>query len=377
MINGWLLGKIWNIPIRLHGSWFLIFFLISWSLATGYFPQEYPQMSAAAYWLLGGVTALLFAASVLLHELGHSWVALREGVPVRSVTLFLFGGVAQIEKEPGTAGAEFRIAIMGPLVSLALALLFWLLWTFDQAVPALAAPSAYLMRINLTLALFNLIPGFPLDGGRVLRSIVWRITGSLPRATQFASGAGQLVAFGFIAFGIWNVVLGNLFNGLWLAFIGWFLQNAAASSAAQSSMQQALRGVRVEQVMSHEFTFLPVNWSLQMVVDGRVLNGGERTFLVTGAFAQPGDPLEGMLTLREISAVPKERWGLTMVREAMVPCSRLVSARPQEDLLEVLRRMDGANVAQVPVLDESGVALGVLSREHVVRYVRLRAEIGM
>ncbi|HZU86420.1 MAG TPA: site-2 protease family protein, partial [Anaerolineaceae bacterium] len=365
---------VWGIPLRLHSSWFMIFFLITWTLATGYFPVEYPALGGAVYWILGAVTSLLFAASVLLHELGHSWVALREGVPVRGVTLFLFGGVAQIDKEPSTAGGEFRIAIMGPVVSFALALLFSLLWALDQSVPFLAAPSAYLARINFSLALFNLIPGFPLDGGRVLRSIVWKLTGSLPKATHFATGAGQLVAFGFIAFGIYNVLQGGLFNGLWLIFIGWFLQNAAAATAFQSSMQQSLRGVRVEQVMSREFTFLPINWSLQMVVDRRVLNGGERTFLVTDAF---GGKLEGMLTLREISAVPQERWPLTVVRDVMVPCERLIVARPQADLLAALQRMDEANVAQVPVLDDLGVAQGVLSREQVLRYVRLRSEIGM
>ena len=228
------LGKVLGIPIQLHVSWFLIAILITWTLASGYFPQEYPGWQAATYWLVGAVTAALFFASVLIHELAHSVLALREKVPVKSITLFIFGGVAQIGSEPPTAGAEFRIAIAGPVSSLGLAAIFGGLGAALGDSAVLAAPLAYLGRINLMLAVFNMIPGFPLDGGRVLRAALWALGGNFQNATKWASRAGRAVAYGFILVGVGQVLLGGgLLNGLWIVFIGWFLNNAAESSYQQ------------------------------------------------------------------------------------------------------------------------------------------------
>jgi len=246
------LGRIFGIPLELHPSWFLIFGLVTWSLAIGYFPVEYPTLPMVAYWMLGAATSLLFFGSVLIHELGHSVVALRNQVPVRRIILFIFGGVAQIGREPPDAGTEFRIAIAGPLSSLGLAAGFAGLWWLDQAIPYLDAPSVWLMRINLLLAFFNLIPGFPLDGGRILRAVIWHFTGNFYRATQVAVFTGQLAAFGFISLGILIILTGYWLNGLWLVFIGWFLQNAAAASYAQTSLQESLRDVTVAQAMTRD-----------------------------------------------------------------------------------------------------------------------------
>jgi Zn-dependent protease len=365
------LGKIWGIPIGLHRSWFLIFGLLAWSLAMGYFPQEYPALSSAAHWLLGGVTSLLFFGSVLLHELGHSLLALRNGIPVRSITLFIFGGVAQIEKEPSSPGVEFRIAIAGPLVSLALAILFEALYLLDQSVPYLTAPSLYLARINFLLAAFNMIPGFPLDGGRVLRALVWRFTGSFHRATKVAGSTGQLVALGFIGVGVFTIFRGALFNGLWLAFIGWFLQNAAANSIAALNMQQSLRGITVNQVMSRECARVPSLLPLSQVVEERVLNGAQRCF-----FVADNGHLRGLLTLREITAVPQRKWGFTTAEQVMVPFEHLTRVAPDTELMEALQMMDSANVNQLPVV-EDGDIVGTLSREQVLHYIRMRAELGI
>lgn len=365
------LGRIWGIPIGLHGSWFLIFALLTWSLGVSYFPSEYPQLSGGMNLLLGLVTSLLFFGSVLAHELGHSLLALRNRIPVKSITLFIFGGVAQIGEEPPSPGAEFRIAIAGPLVSLGLAGLFFGLWQLDQNIPLLAAPSLYLMRINFILAVFNMIPGFPLDGGRVLRSIVWALTNNFHRATQVASFTGQLVAFGFIAFGIFTVFRGQLFNGLWLVFIGWFLQNAAASAFAQVNLQNSLRGIRVGQVMQRECTQVPGLITLNQLVDERVLNGGQRCFYV----AEDGR-LQGMLTLRDITAVPQPKWRFTPIEQAMVPFNRLSRVTPDTELLKALQLMDSNNVAQVPVVEDERL-VGTLNREQILHYLRLRAELGM
>jgi Zn-dependent protease/CBS domain-containing protein len=365
------LGRVWGIPIGLHPSWFLVFVLVTWSLASGYFPAEYPNLSAPAHWLLGAATSLLFFGSVLAHELGHSLVALRYQIPVRNITLFIFGGIAQIAREPRTPGVEFRIAIAGPLTSLGLAGLFGGLWLLDQGNPYLAAPSMWLARINLMLSLFNLIPGFPLDGGRVLRALVWKIAGSFRKATQVAASAGQLVAFGFIGIGLFTVLGGNLFNGLWLVFIGWFLQNAAAATYAQSDLQQSLRGVTVGQVMTHDCPLVSAQLPLDQLVEDHILTGGRQCFLVADA-----SRLLGILTLRDVSAVPKASWGQVTTGQAMHSWEQLARVRPGTELLAALQIMDDANVAQVPVVEGDQIA-GMLSREQVLRYLRARAELGI
>jgi Zn-dependent protease/CBS domain-containing protein len=365
------LGKIWGIPIGLHPSWFLIFGLLTWSLAMGYFPEEYPALSSAAHWLLGGLTSLLFFGSVLVHELGHSLIALRNSIPVRRITLFIFGGVAQIEKEPNSPGAEFRIAIAGPLASLTLAILFEALYLLDQSIPYLAAPSIYLARINFLLAAFNMIPGFPLDGGRVLRALVWRFTGSFHRATRVAGSTGQLVALGFIGVGVYTIFDGALFNGLWLAFIGWFLQNAAASNLAAANIQQSLHGITVSQVMSRECTRVPSLLPLSQLVEEQVLNGAQRCF-----FVADNGQLRGLLTLHEITAVPQRKWGFTTAEQVMVPFGRLARVAPDTELMQALQMMDNINVNQLPVVEEENI-VGTLSREQVLRYIRLRAELGI
>ena len=371
MKAGLRIGKLFGIPVELHVSWFLIFGLVTWSLAGGLFPQEYPNMQTGLYWLLGLLTSLLFFGSVLLHELGHSLVALRDAVPVRKITLFIFGGLAQIEKEPPTPGSEFRIAVAGPLVSLTLAALFGGLWLLDKPLSFLAAPSIWLARINLILGLFNLIPGFPLDGGRVLRAILWQRTGSFYRATRIAGTVGNVVAIGFIGFGALTTFNGNFINGMWLIFIGFFLQNAASSNVATSGFREALHGVTVGRVMAHDFPKVPGNAVIQQLVDEQVLSAGQRYFMVSD-----NGQLEGMLTLRDITEIPQRQWRFTAIRNAMVPLERLITVGPEQELWEALQTMDTNNINQVPVCDEHEIR-GVLSREQIVRYVRLRSELGV
>jgi Zn-dependent protease/CBS domain-containing protein len=373
MSGGILVAKIKNIPIRLHFSWFIIFMLVAWSLASGYFPIEYPNLSTPVYWLLGGVTSLLFGVSVLAHELGHSFMAMRYQVPVKSVTLFIFGGIAQIEEEPKSPGAEFWIAIAGPLTSLALGLLFGGLWLLDRPLAVLSAPSIWLARINLILAFFNLIPGFPLDGGRVLRSIVWKINKDLKKATRIAAVAGQIVAFGFIAVGIFTLFSGNFFNGLWLAFIGWFLQNAAASAVSHATIQETLKGVTVSEVMQTDLRSIPWHTRLDCVIEEQVIPFGSRIFLVMD---NSGIALRGLLTLRSVTAVPRERWPDLTAQDVMIPRAKFVAVGPDMDLIDALRIMDDANVAQVPVMEQEKV-VGILSREEITHYLRLRSEIGL
>ena len=371
MDAGIKLGRILGIPIGVHVSWFVVFALLTWSLSSGYFPNEYPQLTVISYVILGVITTLFFFVSVLAHELGHSIIALRNKIPVKGITLFIFGGVAQIAQEPRTPGAEFRIAIAGPLVSLALAGIFGLAYLVDQSVPFLAAPSLYLMRINFILAAFNMIPGFPLDGGRVLRAVVWWTTKNFQRATRIASFFGQVVAFGFIGWGVYSIFGGQFLNGLWLVFIGWFLQNAAASSVAQTNIQQALSGVKVTQIMSQDCSRVDSLSSINQLVEERVLTGGQRCF-----FVADNGKLEGMITLRDISQIPQPKWRFTTIRAAMVPVNRMISIDPDTDLLAALQMMDSANISQIPVLAD-GELVGVLTREQIVHYLRTRAELGI
>jgi Zn-dependent protease len=234
-LGGISIGRLLGIPVSFHWSWLLVLAFIAWSLAMGYFPFAVRRLGPSTYLALGAITAILFCLSILAHELAHAVVARRERIPVRGITLFAFGGVAQIEEQPRTPGAEFRVAIVGPLTSLALAWLFSQVAELGSSAPLLAIPSAWLARTNLALALFNLLPGFPLDGGRVFRAAAWRIFGDLRPATRIAAGMGRLVAYGFIAWGVLSMVFwGGPFNGLWVILLGTFLRRAAAVEAAQT-----------------------------------------------------------------------------------------------------------------------------------------------
>jgi Zn-dependent protease len=371
MGSNFYLGRIWGVPIKLSFSWFLIFTLITWSLASGYLPKTYPMLNPLTYWLLGAATAVAFAGSVLLHELGHVYLALRNGVPVRGVTLFLFGGVAELEKEPGSPAAEFRIAIAGPAVSLLLAASFAAIWILGRNVPLLAAPTEYLMRINFLLALFNLIPGFPLDGGRVLRAAVWKYTRSYYRATRIASSSGQLVSLAFFGVGIFMMIQGNFFNGLWLAFIGWFLQNAASNASMQANVQQALTGSLVQDVMRRNLEQVHSLISLDELVNDRVLPGRSEVFIVSD-FGTP----QGILTINEITAIPQRKWPFTTTRQAMLPIDRMLPITPEMDLLSALRKMESAHAAQAKVINQNEI-VGLLSVEDAMRYIRRRTRLGI
>jgi Zn-dependent protease len=346
--------------------------LITWTLAAGYFPQAYPGWSAASYWLVGAVTSVFFFASVLIHELGHSVLALREDVPVKSITLFIFGGVAQIGREPPTAGAEFRIAIAGPLSSLGLAALFGGLGAALAGNATLAAPLAYLGRINLLLAAFNMIPGFPLDGGRVLRAALWAFGGSFQNATKWASRAGRVVAYGFILLGAGQILIGGGFlNGLWLAFIGWFLNNAAESSYQQVRLRDMLRGVKARNVMTQECSKVPTGLGIDRLVEDHVLAGGQRCF-----FVADNGSTEGMITLHNLRSVPREqRPGLT-TDQVMTRIDNVLRVHPEDDVWGVLQQMDENDVNQVPVMENGGF-LGMITRERLLHDIRLRAELGV
>lgn len=365
------LGRIIGIPIALDFSWFLIFVLMTWSFAASYYPAEFKNWSPAMYWAMGAITAILLFASVLLHELGHSVIALKYKIPVRRITLLVFGGVAEIEKEPPGALAEFLIAIAGPLVSFLLAVFFYFSTPLVSTVPPMFALVKYLAYINGILALFNLIPGFPLDGGRIFRAIVWGVTHNLRRATIIAANVGRIIAFGFIMVGVWQIFGGNFGNGLWVAFIGWFLDSAAQAQIHKLVMQELLADHKVSEVMGQNYVFIPGDYTLQELVENHFIGAGRRCMIV-----KDNDLITGLLTLHRLKSVARASWPTTTVAEVMIPVDEIKSVAPAMTVWDALGMMDRAGVNQLPVL-ESGRVVGMLSREDVITQLRALHALGV
>lgn len=370
--NAIRVARIGGISINIHVSWILIFVLVTWTLAVGYFPQNYPDWSRSLYWTVGLVTSVLFFVSVLMHELAHSVVARARGLPVHDITLFIFGGVAHLEDEPETAGTEFVMAVVGPLTSLVLGVCFGVVWLAARGVSEpLAALGQWLAMINILLAFFNMIPGFPLDGGRVLRSILWQATGNLQKSTRWASRVGQGVAYLFILWGIWRIFTGDWVGGLWIAFIGWFLDNAASSSYQQLTVRNLLAGHKVREVMSRECLEIDPDTTLDRVINEHVLPRGARCFPVV-----EGGLVKGLLTIHNIKGVSQDRWSSTPVDEVMTPLDGLKKVSPDEELWEAMRNMTEEGVNQLPVMDD-GRLLGMLARDNIVSFIKVKGELGI
>jgi Zn-dependent protease len=368
--QGISLGRVFGIRIVLDYSWFLIFALVAWTLASGYFPSEFRNWPTVEYWLVGIVTAIVFFVSVLLHELGHSIVARHNGIPVSSIRLFIFGGMSQIETEPPSAKVEFLMAVVGPLVSFALAGVFAVLGVVFASVAPLMALAKYLAYINGALGLFNLIPGFPLDGGRVFRAIVWGITSNLHRATAIAANLGRFIGFLFILFGVYQVFTGNFINGLWIGFIGWFLESAAMSQVQQQKIQDLLAGRRVSQAMSTNYTSIQPDVKLQTLVDRQVLGSGQRSFVV-----EEGDRVAGLLTLHDIKELPRAEWPATTAAQAMIPVAQMKRIQPDEELWAAIEEMNRDGVNQLPVMTDGHIE-GMLRREDIIGYLRNVRDLG-
>ncbi len=365
--SAWTLGRVSGIDVGVDQTWLLVFALITASLGAT-FSAEHPGWGRLTAWTAGLATSLLFFASIVLHELGHSLVAQRLGVRVRSITLFVFGGVAQMESEPRRPRDEVAIAVAGPLVSAALgALCLGAAGLAEGRVGGVVL--AWLGRINLVLAAFNVIPGFPLDGGRVLRGIVWAVTGSFERATRAAAAAGSLFAYALMALGAATALFGGeIVSGLWLAFIGWFLLSAARASVGQLVLERILASVRAADVMEPvDDASVSRALSVQDAVAGAVMRHGLRTLYVV----DPDGTLRGLVTLRELAGVPLERRPGTPVGEVMVESDRLVTLGPGDSGWTALRRMAAHGVNQLPVV-ERGRLVGALTRERLLALVQTR-----
>jgi Zn-dependent protease len=368
------LGRVFGIEIGLHYSWLIIAVLILFSLG-GQFAMVNRDWGAGVIWGAAVITTILFFLSILLHELGHSVVAKSRGIPVPSIVLFALGGVSQMQREPEKASTEFWMALTGPLVSVVIGIVCVLVargmgWT-SAAQPAtpVASVIGWLGYINLVLAAFNMVPGYPLDGGRVLRSVVWWKTGSMERATRAAGYVGQGFAFLFILLGLWQFFTGHGFGGLWLAFIGWFLLDASRSSMVQTELMSALRGVRVRDVMERACATVDANVSLQSLVDDHLLRSGARCVVV-----QNEGYLAGLITPSDIGRIDRELWPVTPIKKAMRPVQELRTVTPDTMVTQALETMARYNVNQLPVV-ENGKLDGIFSRAHLLQLMQTRAEL--
>lgn len=370
------LGRIFGVEIGLHYSWLIIALLIAFSLS-GHFGATHPTWGRGVVWGMAIITALLFFAAIVAHELSHALVARGRGLPVRSITLFALGGVAQLEKEPEDATTEFWVSIVGPVASAAIGcaclILAWVLgWSMmTEPTTPLMAMLVWLGYINIGLAIFNLLPGFPMDGGRVLRAIVWWSTGSRQRATRVASVTGQFVALAFIVFGIVRFFGGAGFSGLWMAFIGWFLLNAAKAAYAQQELTERLRGVSVKDLMTRDCTVVDGNTNLLTFVHDYLLQTGRRCFLV-----EERGEVTGLITPNEVKGIAQARWPYTTVYEVMRPIEQLRTVTPETPVSEALEIIGREDINQLPAF-ANGRLEGMISRDQILRYLLTRAELKM
>jgi len=370
MRNSWRLGRVFGIEIYIDSSWLIIFALVTWTLAGQYFPSQNPNWPLLLNWFLGIIASILFFASVLAHELSHSIVAIQQGEKVRNITLFIFGGVAQIAEEPDKPLKEFLIAFAGPLASIAIGIISGVAWWFIHEVSMpLASIFRYLGIINIALAVFNLIPGFPLDGGRILRATIWGFTKNLKLATRIASFSGKLVAFLLIIWGIRLIFSGLTLNGIWMIFIGWFLYNAATSSYRHLLIKDALREVKVEDLMITNFDTVPPDLSIQKLVDEFILRHRDRGFLVI-----EGGLVQGIVCLDDIKKMPRERWANTTIREIMITKNQLEKVSPGDDAGVALAKLTAKNIHQIPVVQENRVR-GILRRNDILNYLQLHSNL--
>ena len=378
------LGRIFGIDVRVDATWLFAFIFVTWGLASGYFRFIAPGRGLATPLLLGAISALLLFASVLVHEFSHSLVARARGLRVRDITLFIFGGVSNITSEARTARDEFVIAVVGPLTSFALAGVFWLLASSQGTTPGLGllfgsprglrgltatgAVLSYLSLINFVLGAFNLLPAFPLDGGRVFRSILWGVTRRYERATAIASVVGQGFGYLLLAFGLLRLFLGDLVGGLWTIFIGWFLSQTARATRREQVLRDSLRGVRVGEVMDPAPAVVQAGSSLQQTVFDQLLRTGGRQLIVV----RDGRPL-GVIDVEAARSHTRDAWSTTPVEQVMRPIRLTVA--PDQDVADLFERLDDAETLVPVVFDDRLV--GVVNLRQVVRYARVRQELNV
>ena len=389
--NGFRIGKIFGINIHIDWSWLLIFALVSWSLAAS-LGQIHANWSVGLQWGLAILAALLFFVSVLAHELAHSLVARANGVPVRNITLFLFGGVSNIQREPNSPLNELLVTVVGPLTSIILGAIFLVLGVGSFAlnhvvltdpltalsqIGPIGTMFIWLGSVNVLVAVFNLIPGFPLDGGRILRSALWAITDNLNKATRWASWVGQAVAWALILAGIamlfgvtFPILGGGFINGIWIIFIGWFLQNAAVQSYRKVVVQDILEDVPVKRMMYTDVPVVSADLSVAKLVDDHIMKSDNRAFIVFD-----GEKMLGLVTIEDVRKTAQEARNLTLVKDVMTPSQKMIVVAPDEEASEAFYRLQAEDIRQLPVVNGNKI-VGLLRRKDIIRWLQLQSKFG-
>jgi Zn-dependent protease/CBS domain-containing protein len=364
------IARVLGLEINIHWSWIFIFFLVTWTFATGILQELYPDWTDSRRWVVGGAISVVFFLSILTHEMSHSLLARRYGIPVSSITLFVFGGVSNLTKEPENSRQEFWIAFVGPLTSFAIAIIFGLGFLALRSVEdGAAAVSGNLAVINASIGVFNLVPGFPLDGGRMLRSFFWARERNIVDATRMASRIGVYVAYAIMALGVASFFFLSVVSGVWLFLIGNFLRSSSTASYDQLFMDKVLNGIPASILASRDFVSIPPDITLTQLTDEHVLAGHGRCFPVVA-----GQELLGLFTLTDLKKVPRDAWPTTTVYRAMTPFAELHTVSVRDDLPRVLAQMASADVNQVPLVDGK-LILGLIHRADVIRYIQTRQEI--
>ena len=366
------LGKIMGIPIRIHYTLWFVFILIAWSLAVGYMPHQYPGLGSVTYWAIGIASAIILFASILIHELSHSYIAKKNGLPIARITLFFFGGVSEITEEPQDPGLEVRMAAAGPLMSFLIAGILGAFWYLCESIRApipIVATLGYAALINAVLGAFNLVPAFPLDGGRVFRGSIWKRSNNLVAATKTATrvseGISLLMMFGGFAF----IILGDFIDGIWIIVLGWFIKSGAETSLRQTLVGQSLGGVTVADIMTRDVLTVPPNITVQQLVSDYFLVHRHGGYPVV----KDGEVL-GLVTLQSVRAIPQEKRDLETVQQAMVPSERTLAVKPSTSALDAMQKMASNRVGRVLVIDQ-GRLVGVVTREDVMRTIQTRQEL--
>jgi Zn-dependent protease/CBS domain-containing protein len=366
-VNGIKIGRVFGIEVAIHPSWFLVLVFFTYTLARGFFPRTYPDWSPTAIWGTAVVATLLLFASVLAHEFGHALVARSQGIPVRRITLFILGGVAQLGREPETPGREAWMAIAGPLVSVAIGAATlgaaYALPGPDQVVAVLA----YLGVTNLALAVFNLLPGFPMDGGRVLRALLWKISHDVVRATRQAATVGQVFAWAFIALGVAQILLAGSLGGIWLLLVGWLLIQASRQAARQTEMDHLLTGVSAARLMTAPESWISPYTTLDWAAKDRLRDWESRCLPV--AAEDPAAEYGGLMCARDLQRTPRERYDRDRVRDVMTPALRLPTVTPETQAAEVLSLLREREADRAVVVDAGGRLLGFIDLDTFVRFI--------
>jgi Zn-dependent protease/predicted transcriptional regulator len=365
-MGGFRIARIIGIPIYIHYTWFVIFGLIAWSLSEGYFPSRYPDLPASTYWAKGLVAALLLFGSVLFHELGHSIVAIRNGIGIVSITLFIFGGLARLKQDPNAAWVEFKVAIAGPMASFFLAGFFYAAAQLEIGGAGGVAVTTYLALLNMILGTFNLVPAFPLDGGRVLRAVLWKFAGKM-KATRIASGIGTFFAYLLILHGVYGLVRGEGLNGVWSILIGWFLKDASAGAYQQVRLSEMLSGVRVRDLMVPNCVAIPVHISIEEAVQDYFLRYGYGGFPV-----EDRGSIRGLLTLSDVKRIPRENWSNTSVQAHMSPVDQRTTIAADKDITEALQQMAQSGISRLIVVDTLQNCIGMITHNGIL--TRLQAQ---